>query len=105
MQPAWREGEPLVKNVPVDADWTPLVYGGSNGLSLVVVALSWWVCAVQAHNAENLNAEDLDAEVLDAIRDVTWVLSKLIVVLSSEETSSGIKRPGEESPNQPKSKR
>ncbi|KIL68683.1 hypothetical protein M378DRAFT_36297, partial [Amanita muscaria Koide BX008] len=36
MQPAWREGESLVRTVSGDVDWAPLMRGGSNGFSLVV---------------------------------------------------------------------
>lgn len=97
MQPAWREGEPLLTTVPVDADWTPLMYGGSNGLFLVVVALSWWVSATGIH----------DVEILAAIHDVKWVLSELVAALSSGETLVGSKRlaPSEVSPDKSKSKR
>jgi hypothetical protein len=95
MQPEWRKGEPLVTTVPADADWTPLIHGGSNGLSLVVVALSWWVSATDVHSVD----------ISDAIHDVKWVLSELVRRLSSVETPGGSKRRSEASPDRTKSKK
>jgi hypothetical protein len=99
MQPAWREGpegDTLVRTVPADEDWTPLIRGGSNGLSLVVMALSWWVSALDAP----------DSDLSEAISDVKWVLSELVTTLSSPMSETGNKRPCESSPDdEPDSKR
>jgi hypothetical protein len=85
MQPVWREGESMVRTIPADTDWEPILRGGSNGLVLVITALSWWVCATKGHNSD----------LLQAIDDLTWVLSKLIAMLSAT-TDTGTKRPLEE---------
>lgn len=89
MQPAWREGDSLVKSAPVDVDWVPLMRGGSNGLSLVVVALSWWICAVGVP----------DSDLLLAIGDVRWVISELVAALQPTAAKNGVKRPAEPSPD------
>jgi len=88
MQPVWREGESMVRTIPADTDWEPILRGGSNGLSLVITALSWWVGAV------NLDLEPC-SELLTAIDDLLWVLSKLVATLSTT-TDTGKKRALEE---------
>jgi len=96
MQPTWREGESVVKIVPADVDWMSLMRGGSNGLSLVVMALSWWVYSMKAP----------DSGLLEAIGDVQWVFSQLVATLSSTRTEVGNKRPCATSPkDEPNSKR
>ena len=95
MQPEWRKGDPLVKTAPADMDWALLMCGGSNGLALVVMSLSWWVGAV--------DAPDVDLSV--AIDDVNWVLSELVATLSLTTVETGSKRPCEASPDEPHPKR
>ena len=53
------------------------MHGGSNGLFVVVVALSWWVFAMGPDNKHPL-------ELSVAINDVLWVLSELTAVLSTK---------------------
>ena len=95
IQPEWREGESFVKTVPADADWTNLRCGGSNGLALVVMALSWWVGATGTP----------DSDLTAAIDDVKWVVSELVMTLSSTAAATGSKRPSDSSPDEPRSKR
>jgi hypothetical protein len=76
MQPTWHEGESLVRTLPTDADWEPILHGGSNGLSMVVMALSWWVHAMGLNGQQNL-------KLSAAINDVKWVLSELVMLLTS----------------------
>jgi hypothetical protein len=89
MQPTWRGGESLVKTLPIDADWEPILRGGSNGLSMVLVALSWWV------HAMGLNGEQ-DLKLSMAIEDVKWVLSELVAMLSTVSMNTGKKHSREE---------
>jgi hypothetical protein len=98
MQPTWRGGESLVKTLPIDADWEPILRGGSNGLSMVVMALSWWV-----HATGQNGQQDLELSV--AIDDVKWVLSELAAMLSTVSMDTG-KHPREETTQEePSSKR
>ena len=76
MQPTWHEGESLNKILPTDANQEPILCGGSNGLSMVVMALSWWIQAIGS-------IQQQDEKLSTAIHDVTWVLSKLVSMLSS----------------------
>ncbi len=76
IQPTWRGGESLNKTLPTDANWEPILRGGSNGLSMVVMALSWWIQAIGS-------IQQQDEKLSTAIHDITWVLSKLVSMLSS----------------------
>ena len=78
MQPTWRGGELLVKIMPTDANWEPIFYGGTNGLFMAIIALSWWI-----HTME-LNGQK-DLKFLVAIDDVKWVLSKLSAELTAKK--------------------
>ncbi|KAI0245561.1 hypothetical protein BJV78DRAFT_1137642 [Lactifluus subvellereus] len=99
MQPAWRGGESLVKTLPPDADWEPILRGSSNGLSMVVIALSWWIHATGSDI-------DHDLELSAAIDDVKWVFSELVVMLSAVSLGASKKHPREEtSQEEPISKR
>lgn len=95
MQPAWRKGESLEKSAPADANWMPLMRGGTNGLSVAIMALSWWVHAVTPP----------DTDLSAAIDDVKWVLSEFVMILSSATAETGTKRRGEPSIDEPRSKR
>ena len=68
--------------MPADANWEPIIRSGSNGLSLVVMALSWWI----------ESTDDLDSEIRTAIGNVQWVLSELVETLleaKSEQSETG----------------
>jgi hypothetical protein len=96
MQPPWREGELLSRDVPADVDWEPILRGGSNGLALIVMALSWWIHSSNAGSG-------VDEELHGAISDVHWVLSQIVGFLA---IPPGSKRPhGSDDEDQPKSKR
>lgn len=98
MQPSWREGESLVKTLPEDADWGIVNRGGSNGLSVVIMGLSWWVAAING-------GDGLDAKLLTAISDVTWVLSQLIAVNPETGTKRGREPSTTTGTDEPESKR
>ena len=96
MQPPWREGELLSRDVPADVDWEPILCGGSNGLALIVMALSWWIHSSNAGSS-------IDGELHEAISDVHWVLSEIVASLAAQP---GGKRPhGSDDEDKPKSKR
>ena len=88
MQPTWRrvvDGS-LAKDKPDDEKWEGLMKGGTAGIYTVVVALSWWIKALD-------NVAD-GGDALVAVRDVTWVLDQVCETLLSEQgsKSSGLKR-------------
>lgn len=101
MQPAWRLGDnrlSLGRNTPSTEDWDALARGGSNGLFLVIMALSWWFKGFAPGNPT--------AEFWTAVNDVTWVLEGVTSVLSSRPVAQ--KRSGDEEDilaDQPVSKR
>ena len=54
--------------------------GGSAGLYVVVMALSWWICKLEAGSDE--------LQAWDIVDDVTWLLSSVMRTASP----SGVKR-------------
>jgi hypothetical protein len=64
--------------------------GGSNGLSLKVVAIPRWICAVGVP----------DSDLLLAIGDVRWVIFELVAALQPTATKTGVKRSAEPSPDE-----
>jgi hypothetical protein len=96
MQPPWRECESLIRILPADPDWDPIFRGGSNGLSLVLMSLSWWIHLTK-------DDKEYNAELCGAIDDVTWVISELVAELS---VANGMKRTREvETDSEPDSKK
>ena len=82
MQPSWRikhDGS-LSREAPAKELWTSLRKGGSAGLYVVVMALSWWICKLEAGSDE--------LQAWDIVDDVTWLLSSVMRAASP----SGIKR-------------
>lgn len=64
----WRtEGDLLIRDVPENETWQTLRKGGTSGIYIVIVSLSWWVKAQLA--------EDTDAWTL--VNDFSWVLQQL----------------------------
>lgn len=100
MQPSWRGGESLIKILPTDADWEPVLRGGPNGLALVVLALSWWI---HAANDDKI----LNVELRSAIDDVNWVLLELIDVVSKSHSDTGKRAfsPDPDTKGEPKGKK
>jgi hypothetical protein len=98
MQPTWCEGESLVRTLPTDANWEPILRGGSNGLSMVVMALSWWVHATGSNGQQDL-------KLSAAINDVKWVLSELVMLLTSSTDTGNKHSRGESTQEEPVSKR
>ena len=86
MQPAWR-GRNLSRNIPSDANWSPLLYGGANGLFLVILSLAWWIRADRSNNIS-------DDRIADAIEEVSWVLEHLRAICASSK-ANGKKRQSE----------
>ena len=71
MQPTWRilPGGQYSRVVPADETWASLRKGGSAGLYVVVVALSWWVRAVEDV------VDQLD--LCSVIGDLHWVIQQV----------------------------
>jgi hypothetical protein len=101
MQPSWRERESLIRILPVDADWEPMLHGGPNSFALVILALSWWIHSAKAD-------EEFDVDLRNAINDVNWVVLELknvvAATLGSKRGREADTEPDEESPTR-KSKR
>ena len=68
--------------MPENETWNLLKKGGSAGLYIVVMALSWWVAT--------LKAESDDSQAWDIVNDVTWVLSSAMPTSHPTISNSGI---------------
>jgi len=91
IQPKWRlaDDSSFVYSTPAGEDWRFLHKGGSAGLYIVVVALSWWV--------KILTLEDPHIRVWTAVRDVTWVIDQ---IYKKVKTASSRKKRGHEETEQ-----
>ena len=71
LQPGWRLADDgsFKYEAPKNEDWRVLHKGGSAGLYIVVVALSWWVRA--------LTPEIPSFHAWTAVHNVQWVIMKL----------------------------
>jgi hypothetical protein len=101
LQPAWRVADDGSFNymAPSDEDWRALQKGGSAGLYIVVVALSWWVRALSLESL--LTAESSSFRAWTAVHDVNWVIDRI----SKKLTPTGKKRAPEGSMLSGKAKR
>ena len=77
LQPGWRLADDGAFNyeVPNNEDWRVLHKGGSAGLYIVVVALSWWVRA--------LTPDSPSFHAWTAVHDVQWVINQITKKLTS----------------------
>jgi hypothetical protein len=74
IQPAWREADdwPLSHVASSGADWGVLEHAGTNGLFLILMALSWWGTEIPSQ------CDKRRADFVLAIHDVQWVLMELV---------------------------
>ena len=95
LQPGWRLADDgsFTYDAPKSEDWHALHKGGSAGLYIVVVALSWWVRA--------LMPESPSFRAWTAVRDVQWVIDQIMKRL----TPARRKRPLEDSAESGKAKK
>lgn len=69
MQPSWRmKGGLLNHDVPEDETWQMLNKGGTSGIYIVIVGLSWWV---------NAQLTDQDTHAWSLVDDLSWVLQRM----------------------------
>ena len=69
MQPDWRkEGESLVCDVPRGETWQALRKGGTAGMYVIIVGLSWWVKAQLAER---------DPIAWTVVDDLLWVIQEM----------------------------
>ena len=71
IQPSWRvqPAGDRSRTCPASEDWTTLRKGGSSGLYIVLVALSWWVRTLDPNNGESL--------AWNIVADFGWVLEQI----------------------------
>jgi hypothetical protein len=79
-QPEWREARKLLQDTHKGEKWSQLCRGGSNGIFMLILSLSWWLGAIG----------EPSADILKAIRDVSWVFDQL---LAPPDLADGITKP------------
>ena len=89
MQPSWRDqGGPLVRDVPQGETWQTLRKGGTAGIYVVIIGVSWLIKAEQLKNAE------LDTDAWTLVDDISWVIKEMRKGMGLSERMSQ-KRPRE----------
>ena len=73
LQPPWRKNNsdacfPLSCDIPNGETWQPLRKGGTAGIYVVVVSLSWWV---KAQSVER------DVNAWSVVDDLLWVIEQM----------------------------
>ena len=99
MQPGWRydatDGT-LKRNAPADENSLILLKkGGTAGLYIVVVGLSWWVKAQTTGRSNGINA-------WSAVADLSWVFRQITEVNSPGNSSQKRARDDDKEESQPK---
>lgn len=74
LQPSWRiDGDSLVRSPPQGESWEGLRKGGTAGIYIVIMGLSWWVKS---------QFTERDANAWTTVDDVSWVIQEMIVSTS-----------------------
>lgn len=98
MQPDWRDtDETLNRDAPPYEDWLVLNKGGSAGMYIVVMALSWWVKVQTTGSDHNINA-------WSAVADLLWVFRQMNKINSPGVSSKKRAHDDDEEEFQPKKK-
>ena len=80
LQPSWRiQGDSLVRLPPQGENWEGIRKGGTAGIYIVIMGLSWWIKS---------QLMERDANAWTAVHDVSWVIQEMIM-----STSSPVKTP------------
>lgn len=82
LQPVWRKDDNtatslvLFRDIPMGKTWQGLRKGGTAGIYVVVMGLSWWIKAQQTA---------YDANAWSAVDDLSWVIQQM-----NQHTASGV---------------
>ena len=72
MQPSWRDrGGELVRDVPRGETWQTLKKGGTSGIYVVIMGLSWLIGAGKSEHAKH------DTDVWTLVEDISWVIQEM----------------------------
>jgi hypothetical protein len=71
LQPSWRiEGDSLVRSAPQGENWEGLRKGGTAGIYVVIIGLSWWIKS---------QFMERDPHAWTAVHDVSWVIQQMTI--------------------------
>ena len=69
MQPSWRiDGDLFVRSAPQGETWEGLRKGGTAGIYVVIVGLSWWIKS---------QIMERDPNAWTAVHDISWVIQEM----------------------------
>jgi len=93
LQPSWQKDDirsivtlVLFRDIPEGETWQGLRKGGTVGIYVVVMALSWWIKAQKTER---------DPEVWSSVGDILWVLERMNQMVVSH-TPAPMKRARDE---------
>ena len=93
LQPSWRiDGESFVLSAPKGENWEGLRKGGTSGIYIVVMGLSWWIKS---------QFMDRDPIAWTAVHDVSWVIQQMKngspspALISKKRTLEGEEKDGQ----------
>lgn len=98
LQPSWRDTAnwPFDRAISGDEDWCTLRWGGSNGVFLILLSLSWWWTQESGNTRQSAN---------DAVQDVCWALGSIVhqgKVPMEPQAGPSKRRATEDSPVKPR---
>lgn len=94
LQPSWRASSAHalseVRNVPKDETWQSLRKGGTAGIYVVLMGLSWWILAQN---------EACDATAWLIVDDLSWVIQQMKGRADQEPEQLSVKRTRDQEEN------
>jgi hypothetical protein len=79
LQPPWRKNKNMVlvhhRDIPNGETWQPLRRGGTAGIYIVVMGLSWWIKIQEAEH---------DANAWSTVEDLLWVIQQMNQYMASD---------------------
>jgi hypothetical protein len=80
MQPSWRiEGGQLVRDVPQGETWQTLKKGGTAGIYVVIMGLSWLIGAEKSEHAKH------ETDTWSIVEDISWVIQQMKKGMASKQ--------------------
>jgi hypothetical protein len=80
MQPSWRnQGGQLMRDVPQGETWQTLKKGGTAGIYVVIMGLSWLIGAEKSEPSKH------DTDTWTLVEDISWVIQQMKKGMASKQ--------------------
>ena len=80
MQPSWRnQGGQLVCDIPQGKTWQMLKKGGTSGIYVVIMGLSWLIGTEQSEHSKK------DTDTWTIVEDISWVIQQMKKGMKSKQ--------------------